>query len=224
MRRRIGSVALLAAIGAALGLPFPALAAWRHHLEQLPQDLKLDVEGRIVLESGPASVECQATIGVQLTASTTLGHARTGPGRQADEAIDCKSNGAYAFCRMQDLAPLSPSWALRTTSVQTKEIRIREDGRADVHQSYAHAEAILLKTRPVSVRPAGVFCPVETISLPPTAIGVFPEGGPDTVASVTLNGLLEAHVTEGGTTEPVPLSVSGKLQIVNPAQRDTFSI
>ncbi len=134
--------------------------------------------------------------------------------------------GPRQLCPLPDtqLGARASTWLFRNTIVRTRELTPAGRGRETVEAGFPE-EGILIRSDRVTARPKGIFCPAQSISLTPGAIAAVPEGGPDTIANVVLSGILVAHMRAGdGAPASGRLTVSGTLQVEDPAQRDTFSI
>ncbi|HEX5928918.1 MAG TPA: hypothetical protein VFY48_05960 [Solirubrobacterales bacterium] len=215
------ALAVIAGALVALALPASTSAFWGHHLETLPQDVRLGIAGAIMLQADVGGAECRFPMQARLIAGTSRGRATTSvPTRNS---MSCKGLGSYALCQIRALSPEAPSWAFQNTLVQSKEL-IYDGGEIAVERGIPE-EAILIHSRRLLARPKGAFCPATAVSIEPGTVAALPEGGPDTIANVVLNGVLAAKAqAKDDSPASLRMTVSGTLQVADPAQRDTFSI
>ncbi len=208
---------------ATLALPAPASALWSHHVETLPKDVELGIAGTVKLETEAGGAECRFPIRARLIAGTSRGRAWTSTRSPAGEAASCKGLGSYALCQIPALAPGASQWPFRITVANVRKLAYGGN-RATVEVGITE-EAVLIRSRSVSVRPRGIFCPARVVTIAPGAVPAVPEGGPYTIANVVLSGTLVAEATtRPGLSLSGPIAVTGTLQIEDPAQRDTYSI
>ncbi len=204
MFKKIAVLAMAAGVLAALALPTSASAAWKHHQEQIPQNVQLNLTGSLSFATGFGSAVCQAAAKVTFLAGQTKGVIDTWGPHPTNETTDCKGTGGAVGCQSHNLAPLAPNWTFHTSS---------SEGLA----------VLLITTQDITSQPTGAFCPVKQLRLTAATLVATPNQ-PNTVTSLQLSGtLVTDKETSSGVMDEGATQIGGTLEIES-TNRHTYSL
>lgn len=214
MFKKTLTVALV--VGAAVGISVPGVASgsWKHHQTAIQQDVQFGLTGNIRFQGGLGGLECQITSRTKLLASTTTAVTETVVPHPTSDTANCKGLGGMAFCQYHNSAPQAPSWTVHSQSFQTT---------SGTSGGSTHSGAAVVTTQNITVQTTGGFCPTKGVVITGGSVGMLPDGQEQTITNVVLSGTLQTHFeTSSGGIDSEHITLSGTLQIENPAQRATY--
>lgn len=193
MTKKITFLTITVGVVAAMALPTPALASWKHHGTPIQENTNGTITGNARFQSELGGMECQASAsGVFLANQTTAELQSYGP-HPVDSTTNCKGLGGLAFCQLHDWTPTNLPWTGHTSG-----------NVATITTSSTHGEF------------TGGFCPIRASLTTPGTVTVTPNQ-PNTITSGQLSGTLTQHVqTPGGTQDLLTITVSGSGNIAAP--------
>jgi hypothetical protein len=195
---------------AALALPAPAAANWKHHAQAIASNVSLGFTGEVwFAEKAFGEIKCQITSEAQFTANTTTGHLKTFLPHPTGAATDCKGEGVFKNCQIQDVKADGLFWQFHTVVI----------GGQPKGQ---------LTTGDVTVTTTGLFCFVKTVTLKGSQNVTVIPNQPETVSWVQPHAQLQAQITTtDNQLHTTTVQVGGKLDIEDKdgkSQKNTWSV
>ncbi|HEX5927793.1 MAG TPA: hypothetical protein VFY48_00180 [Solirubrobacterales bacterium] len=209
MSKKTMAIAVAVAAVAAIALPTTAAANWKHHAQEIEQNVSLGLTGNVWFKDALGGVECQITSEIQATTNTTTGHVKTFLPHPTSATSNCKGTGDMAFCQIHDVKADGLFWLFHTVVI---------GGQAKAQLTMGDITGTL----------TGAFCPVKAITLKSNAnVTVIPDQ-PFTISTLQPHAQLQATIQlTNNETQTETVSAGGSLALESKdgvPQQKTWSI
>jgi hypothetical protein len=202
MIRKVGVLVMAVCIAAVFAMPTSAGAFWKHHKQQILQNVTLGFTGQARVQSASGGVECQITSRVKFLQGQTTAEAETFVADPTSATANCDAFGGLALCEVHNLVPLGLNWLIHTRT---------EPDRGEI------------TTGGVTGQLTGRFCTVKHILITAGNVTATPNQ-PETVSWVALSGTLQSDLqTVNGVVHKEAATITGILDIEAPNAK-TYSI